>query len=62
MELISSEYEIVNFVFSFLPVCRAFVSINITFLMNEFDRKIFNARGATVIEAKINLGCDNLIA
>lgn len=62
MELISSEYEIVNFVLSFLPPSFAFESMKITFLMNEFDRSSFNARGAIPIAAKINFGSDNLMA
>lgn len=62
MELISSEYEVVSFVFNFMPFFAAFDSINITFLMNGFDLEMLNARGATIPEAKINFGCDNLMA
>lgn len=62
MEFISSEYEIVNFVFSVMPIFCAFDSMNITFLMNKFDLDIFNARGAIAIDAKTNFGFDNFRA
>lgn len=62
MVLISFEYEIVSFVFNFLPFRCSFDSINITFFINGFDLEILSTRGAIVIEAKISDGCDNLMA